>query len=207
MKPTCLTPGCVLPFDHTVAHSKSETEPYAGFREPYMQTQGVSTTDLLGSTLGIGLATGSGAHHGPPTPPVTLEGLAAVIGAASQALGTMYAMNNSDHGDNVSADLVALSAKARELACGKEEKEMTAGDAVRSVHQRVAAMTPDEAERHAEAIAARDDAELVAVNATYNRAITDAQAALRHLFGPETPANPSTARAQEALQRLFRSTP
>lgn len=242
MKPTCLTPGCTQETGHEPPHGdvyvRQNVPDYVATGPAGTYNNGrVSTADLLGSTIGLGRATGSGIYQRPSSTPVTLEGLAAVITACASATGVLGTMEAREDAD---ADLLALIAKAREVACGK--REMTAGEAVRAVHQRIAAMPEDELERHAEAIAARDDADLKkaaddhaehlrlamqipehpihrdiargeqvlqekAAAIAYNRALHDALAALGKVFGPEWLTNTTAVHAKEALQRLFRSTP
>ena len=161
MKPTRLTPGCTQETGHKTPHGDWR---------------------MLAASLEASLRS----YHGPPSPPVTLEGLAAVI---SSVTGAVDSLASSDaHGETSQAHLAALIAKAREVACGKGE--MTAGEAARAVHQRISAMPDDELERHAEAIAARDDAEAkkglgypAGYAAGYNRAVIDAANVLPDIYG------------------------
>lgn len=150
-------------------------------------------------------------------PPVTLEGLAAVIGAIGSASVQSNHMLSDKDRHAITGDLVRLVRKAQELACGNPERPPAPcfdPECTRYAHgddlphipgphmDAYAAAEKARAEMmHAAKMHAADEA-IRLYDATYNRAITDAHAAVGDVLGQK--AASYALEAQAAIRRLHK---
>ncbi len=138
---------------------------------------------------------------------VTLEGLAAVIGALSGALSTI-AHENKDTKSTLAALNKAAEMVTELLNASGQAEAIRKGRGVNIPPKGLWTGAPDAEQPVAVAVGMdqfSESAVRIAEDAAYNRAITDAHNAMADEFGI-TSDNPDGIRAQAAIRKLYRRT-